>query len=68
MRKTTFKQSVHGDNEALSNTNEYAYRRGVHQALGMLQFFLEDNFPRQYREKAGIVQRSRHCSIGVLVR
>lgn len=43
MRKTTFKQSVHGDNEALSNTNEYAYRRGVHQALGMLQFFLEDN-------------------------
>lgn len=42
MRKTTFKQLMHGDNELIATTSEDAYRRGVHQALALLEFFLEE--------------------------
>lgn len=42
MRKTTFKQFMHGDNEEVATTAENAYRRGVHQALALLEFFLEE--------------------------
>ncbi len=42
MRKTTHKQFLYGDNELLANTAENAYRRGVHQALAMLEIFSEE--------------------------